>query len=429
MSEAISAGARSENAGESFGLPLGKPEEVGMSSSRLERVRPVMQRYVDKKKVPGVVTVIARRGKVVYADAVGYREVESDAPLRTDAIFRIASMTKPITSVALMTLFEEGRFLLSSPVKKWIPEFSDPKVARLNLPGQDGLGQPYQLVPADRDITVRHILTHTAGLASSYRGPLQADLARISQYQTPNETIGDFVKRYARLPLMAHPGEAWEYSRATCVAGHLVEIISGMTLDDFFRERIFNPLGMVDTHFYLPEEKLDRFMAAYTRGANGEIELVDAPTPESRWVKAPHTYYMGSGGLVSTASDYIRFNQMMLNGGELEGVRILSRKTVELMTTNHIGDLPIWLTGPWMGFGLGYGVAKDISRSNTLTAYQRGPNPWSPGSYTWGGAFCTFPFTDPREQLTGLVMTQVRPYDHLDIRQDFVNLANQAVVD
>ena len=410
-------------------LPTAKPEDVGMSSERLERIRPVMQRYVDDKKVPGVATLIARHGKVVYLDTVGCRDVEAGAPMETDTIFRIASMTKPITSVALMTLYEEGRFLLSSPIKKWIPEFSDQMVARLNLPGQDGSGAPYELVPSARDITVRHLMTHTAGLASSYRGVLQRDLAKISEFHGRNETVGDFVKRYAKLPLMAHPGEAWEYSRATCVIGHLVEILSGMTLDDYFKERIFKPLGMPDTCFYLPEEKLDRFAAQYTRGENGRIELQDAPTPESRFVKEPHTYFMGSGGLVSTISDYFRFNQMMLNRGELDGVRILSRKTVELMTTNHIGDLPIWLTGAWMGFGLGYGIAKDIGQLNTLTASQKGPNPWTPGTYTWGGAFCTFPFSDLTEQMTGLVMTQVRPYDHLDIRQDLVTMAYQAVAD
>jgi CubicO group peptidase (beta-lactamase class C family) len=410
-------------------LPMAKPEDVGMSSERLERIRPVMQNYVDSKKVPGVATLIARHGKVVYLDTVGYRDVEAGAPMQADTIFRIASMTKPIVSVALMTLFEEGRFLLSHPIKKWIPEFANPMVARLNLPGQDGSGVPYDLVPAARDITIRHLLTHTAGLASSYRGVLQRDLEKISEYHSKNETVGDFVKRYAKLPLMAHPGEAWEYSRATCVVGHLVELLSGMTLDEYLKERIFKPLGMVDTHFYLPLEKLDRFAAQYTRDENGQIELQDAPTPESRFVKEPHTYFMGSGGLVSTISDYFRFNQMMLNRGQLDGVRILSRKTVEFMTTSHIGDLPVWLYGPTVGFGLGYGVAKDLSRDNTLTALQKGPYPWTPGTYTWGGAFCTFPFSDPTEQMTGLVMTQVRPYDHLDIRQDFVTLANQAIAD
>ncbi|MEE9516456.1 MAG: serine hydrolase domain-containing protein, partial [Candidatus Adiutricales bacterium] len=274
-------------------LPMAKPEDVGMSSERLERIRPVMQRYVDHKKVPGVATLIARHGKVVYLDTVGYRDVEAGALMETDTIFRIASMTKPITSVALMTLFEEGRFLLSSPIKKWIPEFSDPMVARLNLPGKDGLGTPYELVPAARDISIRHLLTHTAGLASSYRGVLQRDLAKISEYHGKNETVGDFVGRYAGLPLMAHPGEAWEYSRATCVVGRLVEILSGMTLDEYFKERIFKPLGMPDTCFYLPLEKLDRFAAQYPRGEDGRIELGDAPTPKSRFVREPHSYFMG----------------------------------------------------------------------------------------------------------------------------------------
>ena len=412
----------------SVDLPMGEPEEVGMSSGRLGRIRTAMERYVDGDLVPGVAFLVARHGKVVYQGAVGYRDVEAGAPAETDTMYRIASMTKPITSVALMMLFEEGHFLLSDPIMKWLPEFSEPKVIR-PIPTGQYAGVPWETIPAARPITVRHLLTHTAGLANSYRGVTLDALAKIQEPENPEETIGDFVKRYATLPLNFHPGEAWEYSRATCVIGHLVEIISGMTLDAFFRERIFEPLGMVDTSFFLPLEKLDRFAAAYTPNTDGKITLADPPTAESRFVKEPHVYFMGSGGLVSTIADYYRFDQMMLNGGILDGHRILSRKTVEFMTRNHTGDLPLWLPGPWVGFGLGYAVALNTENRNTLTCNHPGPVPWSEGSYTWGGAFCTYQWVDPVEKLIGIVMTQVRPYAHLNLRQEFVGLVNQAIND
>ena len=409
-------------------LRMSRPEEVGMSSERLSRIRIAMQRYVDRKLVPGVVSLVARQGRVVYLDNIGFQDVEAGTPMTTDTIFRIMSMTKPITSVALMMLYEEGHFLLSDPVSKWIPEFSDAKVA-MRLPPQEYSGVPWKLVPAARPITVRHLLTHTAGLGYAPRAMSREEFAKISQPQSPTETIGDFVKRYAKVPLNYHPGEAWDYSRATCVVGHLVEIISGMTLDEFFRERIFKPLNMPDTHFYLPIEKLDRFAACYTPGKDDQIQLTDAPTAESRFVREPHLYFMGSGGLVSTVADYLRFDQMMLNGGELDGVRILGRKTVEFMTRNHTGDLPIWLPGPWVGFGLGYAVVRNTDHVNTLTSGHHGPVPWSVGSYTWGGAFCTYHWVDPVERLIGIVMTQVGPYRHLNLRQEFVGLVNQAIVD
>ncbi len=410
------------------GLPMAKPKEVGMSSERLARIRPAMQRYVDRNLVPGVVSLIARHGRVAYLDTIGFRNVEARAPMATDTIFRIASMTKPITSVALMMLYEEGHFLLSDPVSKWIPEFSNPRVA-IRVPPQEFRGEPFRFVPAARPITIRHLLTHTSGLGYLPRAMSQEEFAKISQRQSPDETIGDFVKRYATVPLNYHPGEAWDYSRATCVVGHLVEIISGMTLDEFFRERIFKPLNMPDTHFYLPMEKLDRFAACYTPGKDEKIQLTDPPTAESRFVKEPHVYFMGSGGLVSTLTDYFHFDQMMLNGGELDGARILGRKTVELMTRNHTGDLPIWLPGPGVGFGLGFAVAINTDHVNTLTSGHPGPIPWSVGSYTWGGAFCTFHWVDPVEKLVGIVMTQVGPYTHLNVRHEFVGLVYQAIVD
>lgn len=401
-------------------LPRAKPESVGMSSERLERVGEAMQRYIDADLVPGTVTLIARRGKIVHFEARGERWVEEGEPMGEDTIFRIASMTKPITSVALMMLFEEGHFLLTDPISKWLPEFSDMQVA---VPTEgDGVNRSYRLEEAKRPITVKHILTHTAGLANSYRGPHTQPLYRKAvERQSPDETVADYVRRLATVPLNYHPGEKWEYSRATCVVGRLVEEISGLTLDEYFRQRIFEPLGMYDSHFYLPEDKLDRFVAQYTPGPdNDKIELVDPPTADSRFIAEPHVFFMGSGGLVSTAADYWKFQQMMLNGGELNGVRLLGRKTVELMTVNHTGDLPIWLRGPGAGFGLGYSVTTDRGDANSMS---------SVGTFGWGGAYCTYFWVDPEEDLIGILMTQVRPYTHLNIRQDFNVLANQAIVD
>jgi len=407
--------------GKASGLPTAKPEEVGMSSERLARIRTGMQRYVDKGLVPGVVTMVARRGKVVYLDSVGYRDAESKAPMTNDTIFRIASMTKPIASVALMMLYEEGHFLLNDPIAKFLPEFTNMKVAVPS--GEDRVGTPYKLVPAARPITFKHVLTHTAGFANTYRGITQPEFARVvQQARKPGDTVGDAVKRLATLPLNFHPGDAWEYSSATDVVGRLVEVISGMTLDEFQQKRIFAPLKMTDTHFYLPQSKLDRFAAVYQPDAqNGnKIKLLEAPTKDSRYVKEPHVYFSGAGGLVSTAADYVRFHQMMLNGGELDGARILGRKTVKLMTVNHIGDMPAWLPGPGYGFGLGYRVLTDVGQAAV---------PSSVGEYGWGGAFCTYFWVDPQEELIGIMMTQVIPYTHINIRQEFQVLANQAIVD
>jgi len=420
---ALSPGATGQSAKKdaAAGLPTARPEEVGMSSERLARIRVAMQRYVDRKEVPGVVTLVARRGRVVHFEAVGYRDAESQAPMTTDGIFRIASMTKPIASVAAMMLYEEGYFLLSDPISRWLPEFSNMNVA-LPAPAGERLDRPYKLVPAARPITIKHLLTHTAGLPNAYRGITQPDYAKATARQAADETMADTVKRLAKLPLNFHPGDAWEYGPATDVLGRLVEVISGQTLDEFFKKRIFEPLGMSDTYFYMPESKAGRLAALYQPDpANGnKIKLVEAPTKESRWIKEPHVFFSGAGGLVSTAADYFKFHQMMLNGGELNGVRLLGRKTVELMTANHIGDLPVWLTGPGYGFGLGYSVVKDVGQS---------AQPGSVGNYGWGGAFCTYFWVDPAEEMIGIVMTQVRPYTHLNIRQEFQVLANQAIVD
>lgn len=401
------------------GLPTAEPAAVGMSAERLERLDGVMQGYIDRNEVAGVVTLVARRGKVVHFSAAGQRDAENGAPMTHDTIFRMASMTKPIASVALMMLYEEGHFQLRDPISKWLPEFSDMQVA-FPPPTQERLAGPYKLVPAARPITVQHVLTHTAGLANTYRGITRPEFQEMSAQAEPGDTVGDMLKRLAKLPLNFHPGDAWEYGRGTDVVGRLVEVMSGQTLDVFLRERIFGPLDMPDTHFYLPASKLGRFAAQYGPGPDGAIVLADPATAESRYVKEPHVYFSGAGGLVSTARDYFRFHQMMLNGGELDGARILSRKTVELMTTNHTGDYGIWLAGPGYGFGLGYAIVTDLGPSGT---------PRSEGSYYWGGAFGTIFWVDPSEELISIMLTQIRPYTHLNIRPDLATLTYQAVVD
>ena len=401
------------------GVPTAEAEAVGMSTARLERLDRVMQGYVDREEVAGVVTLVARRGKVVHFSAAGQRDVEQRRAMTHDTVFRMASMTKPIASVALMMLYEEGHFQLRDPISRWLPEFSDMQVA-VPSPEQERLTGRYKLVPAARPITVQQVLTHTAGLANTYRGLTQPDFQAMTAERKPTDTVGDMVKRLARLPLNFHPGDRWEYGRATDVVGRLVEVMSGRTLDAFLRERIFEPLDMPDTHFYLPKSKLDRFAALYGPDDDGKIALTEAPTAESRFVREPHVYFSGAGGLVSTARDYFRFHQMMLNGGELDGVRLLSRKTIELMTANHTGDFGIWLAGPGYGFGLGYAVVTDLGPSAT---------PRSEGSYYWGGAFGTIFWVDPSEELIGIMLTQIRPYTHLRIRQDLATLTYQAIVD
>ena len=397
------------------GLPLISPESVGMSSERLERIKPAMQRYIDEKLVPGTVTLIARKGKVVHFEAQGYMDVENQIPMRADALFRIASMTKPIASVALMMLWEEGHFQLRDPVSRFIPSFVDQQVSL----SSDASGESADLVAVNRPSTIRDMLTHTAGLANNYRGNTEFYASEVSIRD--DDTAASYIDRIANLPLNYQPGEQWQYSAATDVVGHLVEVISGQSLGDFMQERIFEPLGMTDTHFYLDDDKDGRLMSQYTPGPDDKIVLQDPGSNESRWISAANkNVHRGAGGLVSTPHDYLRFQQAMINGGELEGVRLLSPNTLDLMMENHTGDLPLWLPGPGMGFGLGWAVVEDRGKAAT---------PLSEGSVYWGGAYCTIAWIDREEDLVGILMTQVRPYNHINIRQDFQVLATQAIVE
>ena len=396
------------------GLPMAEPESVGMSAERLQRIDAFTQRYIDNEMVAGTVTLVARRGKVVHFSAQGMKDVERNQPMTKDTIFRMASMTKPIASVALMMLYEEGYFQLDDPISDWLPEFKNMMV---EVEQADGTTR---LEPAKTPISFTHILTHTAGLMNSYRG----DIARYSEVSRVqgDENLASWTERLATLPLRYEPGTRWEYSAATSVVGRLVEVISGDDLDTFLRERIFSPLQMNDTHFYLPPDKVNRFATLYGPDAdNGNrMMLTEVGDERSNYVSGPRAFFSGAGGLVSTAHDYIRFQQMMLNGGELDGVRLLGSKTVELIFANHTGDLPLWLSGPGYGFGLGYSVVLDRAVAHTSD---------TEGAVSWGGAFGTLFWVDPEEELVAIILTQIRPYSHIRLREGFHNVVNQAIVD
>jgi CubicO group peptidase (beta-lactamase class C family) len=398
-----------------------RPEELGVSSLRLQRQRTAMQGYVARGQLAGLITLVVRRGQVAHFECTGMMDVEARKPMRPHTIFRIYSMTKPITSVALMMLFEEGRFLLDDPAYEFIPEFKDLKV--FVKMGEAGV----EVTDLERAVTIRHLLTHTSGLgyglladgpveemyqAEGLFGPL-----KLLQVSPP-----ELVQRLTRLPLAYQPGSDWRYSLAYDVIGHLISVLAGVPFDAFLRERVFEPLGMEDTGFFVSPEKIDRFAALYGAAEGGGLRLLDAPAISP--FLNPGIHSSGGGGLVSTASDVVRFAQMLLNGGKWEGARLLSRKTVELMTTNHLppGLVPIHFgayTEPGQGYGLGFGVVVSAAHSGTLG---------SDGMFGWGGAAGTNFWVDPREELVGLVMPQVIDLE-VPLGRIFQNLIYQAMVD
>ena len=391
-------------------LSVATPESVGMSSERLQRIDDYFQRFVDAKQIAGAVSLVARHGKIVHLSAVGSKYREQNMPMTTDSIFYLASMTKPIVSTALMMLFEEGRFRLDDPISDWIPEYADHKVRVSD-------GARVSNVEEARPITIRHVLTHTSGLTLNPEGMGLTDEEQ--RWVTNNgegfATLGERITRAAIIPAAFHPGDDWQYGASTDYVAILVEKISGQSIDQFLRERIFQPLGMNDTFYNIPRDKVDRVAAVYRPTANGESVLQQAPE-----FKAPSTYFSGVAGLNSTATDYIRFAQMIANGGELEGVRLLGRMTVELMISNHTGDNDVYIRGPGYGFGLGFGVLIDPTVSFDMA---------SPGSYGWGGAYGTLYYADPVEDLIGLMFIQLPGHAPLNIRQRFTNVVSQSVID
>lgn len=379
------------------------PDAVGVSSERLDRLSRTLDRYVDEGRLPGGVTLVARSGSVVYLEAFGDRDRESGAPMREDAIFRIASQTKALVSVGIMLLQEEGRLLLSDPVGRYLPEFMETTVAVPN-----GAGDGYSVEPANRPITIRDLLTHTAGVGYGYgvaRDQWEAAGITGWYFADREEPIRATVARMAALPFDAHPGERWIYGYSTDILGAVAEVVSGRSLDAFLRSRVIEPLGMEDTHFYLPPEKRDRLVVVYAATPDGGLERVPdggGRLGQGAYVDGPRASFSGGAGLVSTARDYGRFLQMLLNGGELDGRRILSPASVRLMTADHLDDIEYL---PGQGFGLGFYVVEDLGA--------RG-QPGSVGEFGWGGAYHSTYWVDPAEELVVVHLTQVIPATGLD---------------
>jgi CubicO group peptidase (beta-lactamase class C family) len=385
-------------------LPTAAPEDVGVSSERLQRLSNTMQRYIDSNLLAGTVSLISRNGKVIHVESQGWKNKESGEPMTDDSIFVIMSMTKPIVSTALMMLYEEGHFLLTDPITDWIPELEGKQVVI------EENGTNYRM-SAHRPITFRHVLSHTAGVDPSREVLTEGELALLPRKATLEETL---INR-APLPLSFHPGDDWQYGSSTDYVALLVERISGQSLVDYLQEKILDPLQMHDTSYIVPKDKIDRVAAVYSpSGPDQTIELFRAPEYRET------TYFGGVAGLSSTVSDYWRFSQMLLNGGELDGVRLLSPKTVNLMISNHSGENDVYIRGPGYTFGLGFGLVSDAGTAR---------DPLTPGTFSWGGAWGTIFWVDPVENMIGIMMTQITTYRHLTVRQDVGVTAMQAIID
>jgi CubicO group peptidase (beta-lactamase class C family) len=389
-------------------LPNVKPEEVGLSSERLQRIHQMIQRRIDAGDISGAVTLVARNGRVAHFETHGLMDIETKRPMSKDAIFRLASMTKPITGVAIMMLVEEGKVRLTDPVSKFIPEFKNLNVAVAKQAGAAGRGAPppqFYTVPAEREITVRDLLTHTSGLVS---GPIStAEAAKIGR--KPTDTLADYIPRLGSIPLEFQPGSRWSYSPGAGfdTLGRIVEIASGQTFDVFLKQHILDPLGMKDTFFSPPEDRTPRFASNYQKTAKG---LEKQPDPGAT------KYFSGSGGLRSTAEDYSQFGQMLVNGGQLNGKRLLSPRSVELMGSVFAPDtLPGRARGE--GFGLSVRVVSDAVARNTALAN---------GSYGWSGAFGTHFWVDPKDKMVAIYLVQT---SNSEIQRDFENAVMQALVE
>ncbi len=397
------------------------PELVGMSAERLKNIGTKLQQYVDEERAAGFVTLVARDSEIVHFEACGYRDAEQRLPMELDTIFRIYSMTKPITSIALMMLHEQGKFQLVEPVSRYIPAFGNTKV----LAGYGYMGP--QLASQNPPMTIHHLLTHTAGLSYGFffDSPID-EMYRDSIFRSETASLEEKIVGMAELPLRFQPGSAWNYSIATDVCGYLVQLLADMPFEDFLAERIFEPLGMVDSAFHVSADKLDRFATLYRHDAQtgGFSEYEGAPHIPWHDYSKPASAPSGGGGLVSTMSDYWQFANMLLNEGELYDTRIIGRKTLEFMTRNHISKelLPLAIglaTISGRGFGLGFDVVMDAPQTGVIN---------SEGNYGWSGAAATNFWVDPQEQLVGIIMTQLMD-NMLLFQQDFRALTYQALVD
>ncbi len=401
-------------ADDSFGLPVAEPETVGISSERLARIRPAMQPFIDEGKVPGVLTVIARHGKVVHVEAQGYADIEAKKPLSTDGIYRLYSMTKPITGVAVMMMYEQGKFGLDDEIADYLPEFRHMKVCT-----------DKGLVDAKRPITIRMLLTHTAGM--TYKGlipnlPCEVEESE-SLIRLTTSSLEQGVKDLAASPLVAQPGEKWTYGEAMRVLARLVEVVSGQKYSEFLQQNIFDPLKMVDTGYTVPKAKGDRLVTIYDQSAGG-LKKGAADNYGGDYTETAR-FEGGGAGLAGTAADYVRFAQMLLNGGELDGVRLLSPTSVKLMMSNHLppsiklGGLPTIVT-PGVGFGLTGMIITDAVAAGF---------PGANGMFTWGGWANTDFWIDPKEDLISLVFTQVIPTkEQLVTRPKMYQMTYQAIV-
>ncbi|HKB82571.1 MAG TPA: serine hydrolase domain-containing protein [Burkholderiales bacterium] len=396
-------------------LPQASPEEVGMSSERLGRLDAAMQKAVDSGELPGAVVLIARDGQLVYAKSFGWQDRDKKIPMRNDSIFRLYSMTKPVVSVAAMMLVEEGKLGLQEPVSKYIPEFKNMKVG---VESRDGNAKTaLTLVDAKRQMTVQDLLRHTSGLTYGVLGAPNAvkKMYNDAEIFSQKWVLADFCRALAKLPLQFQPGTTWEYSHSTDVLGRVVEVASGQTLDVFLAQRIFEPLKMADTAFQVPPEKQDRI-------AQPMPDVYTGKTPELIDFSKQQTFFAGGHGLVSTAGDYLRFAQMLANGGELDGARILGPRTIEYMSSNHVNAQidkgPAYLPGPGYGFGLGF-----------ATRIDRGQSEWpgSPGDFYWAGYAGTYFWVDPEEELVPVLMTQ-EPLRRQYYRVQLRNLVYQAIM-
>ena len=399
-----------------------RPEEVGLSTPRLARISGWMRRWLDSGRLPGLAVAVVRNDRLAWFETCGRRDVEADRPVEPDTIYRMYSMTKPITTVAALMLYEEGRFQLDDPIANWIPAFAGTRV----FAGGDA--DAFETEPLARPITVHDLMTHTSGLTYAFlcEHPVDALYRRHGiDFNANLGPLGNLAEATASQPLAFQPGARWNYGVSTDILGRLVEIWSGRPLDAFLAERIFAPLGMGDTGFHVPEGESDRFASNYTRSEEGELALVDAAR-ESRFLR-PAATLSGGGGLVSTAADYLRFARMLRGRGALGDVRLLGRKTVEHMTANQLpGDLadmgqPAFSETPFtgVGFGLGVSVMLDPARARIVG---------SPGEYAWGGMASTAFWVDPAEDLVVLLLTQLSPSSTYPIRRELRVLTYQALL-
>jgi CubicO group peptidase (beta-lactamase class C family) len=399
------------------------PEHVGLSSARLERIQPWIQAYLDAGKLPGATILVARHGKAAYCRSFGLSDLEANKPMTIDTILRFYSMTKPITTVALMMLYEQGHFQLDDPVAAFIPSFKDLRVY-VSDEKNDMVTEPLHL-----PMTLHHLLTHTSGLTYGFgnQGPI-AELYRAhhTDFGDHDGPLEEVVERLAQIPLEFQPWRRWNYGISFDVLGRVVEVVSGKPLDTFFKERIFEPLDMVDTGFAVPKDQLDRFAALYERTQEKNLSLLEAPR-SSTMIDTVETF-SGGGGLVSTLGDYFRFTEMLRRKGELDGEQLLGRKTVEYMTTNHLpGDLadmgqPIFNETSYegIGFGLGVSVMLDPAKAKVMG---------TPGEYAWGGYASTAFWVDPQEDMTVIFLTQLIPSSAYQIRRELRVITYQALID